>query len=862
MVRNIKNIEKKLTYTFGVNNMIIYMEELDSRIQKWIRDNKSTDTFTIDVKLDASSINLNLGNYKFKVVPPNEKNKYFIVSSTDGRRLRWIDDMNLYCIQKRPKIGRILSKLISNIEKYSQSDQKPAIILDKDITQDTYNINFHKEKVRLQKASTSVTSKSVFNIDPSVKRLFNSNVVSDRIVTEYLNIWKSFNSTRNKIDIVNDNIYHWRVLYSGFNKDLTTSLETINQKFGYDTIEVNIMFHDIYYPNYPPMIKVMRPRLQNSLMHRISAMKQLQLDYWDPTNSMIDIIKRVFTILDKFGKVDIDTDLNDPITNPSGAYLSIEPKLIKLASMMETSKVDEIDADLKLVKITDVLKSLSKEQIIKDQKINTSVRPIKNNTVWGDGTGFGTSGASEWDINEYIKLQAERDKQICNILEDIIIDLESNNDRAQIYDAIKSSLLITFINDQLRTSSLVELGRYQKTSMLYFTILQNLALDDAIHILAQEDDDTMNILKKLRLTSDMAIKLDANNTIAQAVITIYDMIEPIYNAYIAEREAKRIDHENKIIEEAKVETDMKNTYIKNLESMKFDEANIVGDSSYYYLKYVEKLNNVNRCLKRLSDEIPSLITDIPIHFDASIFIRVDENKPMCMRALITGPPNTPYESGCFIFDILMDHNYPLHPPHVNMVNTGNVRFNPNLYSSGKVCLSILNTYVGPDASSSEKWNGATGTLYQVLVSIQSQILIDEPYYNEPGHEVKHCNDIKPSEKIGLSKRTDSQLAPSSREYNNRVRIYTMKYAMLHLLTDINAYPQFRDVIKTHFLHKRERIIATCNEWVEYAKEYYELNKGKKAKYYYEDTYKNNQEAILNDYIATRDKLIIELNKLQ
>ena len=41
---------------------------------------------------------------------------------------------------------------------------------------------------------------------------------------------------------------------------------------------------------------------------------------------------------------------------------------------------------------------------------------------------------------------------------------------------------------------------------------------------------------------------------------------------------------------------------------------------------------------------------------------------------------------------------------------GRVRFNPNLYHAGKVCLSILNTWHGRPE---EKWNPQTSSLLQV-----------------------------------------------------------------------------------------------------------------------------------------------------
>jgi len=57
---------------------------------------------------------------------------------------------------------------------------------------------------------------------------------------------------------------------------------------------------------------------------------------------------------------------------------------------------------------------------------------------------------------------------------------------------------------------------------------------------------------------------------------------------------------------------------------------------------------------------------------------------------------------------------------------GRFRFNPNLYNCGKVCLSLLGTWSGGQG---ESWNADASTTFQVLISIQSLILVDEPYFN-------------------------------------------------------------------------------------------------------------------------------------
>ena len=84
------------------------------------------------------------------------------------------------------------------------------------------------------------------------------------------------------------------------------------------------------------------------------------------------------------------------------------------------------------------------------------------------------------------------------------------------------------------------------------------------------------------------------------------------------------------------------------------------------------------------------------------------------------------ENGLFEFHAYFPPTYPNEVPRVLLKTTGNgtVRFNPNLYANGKVCLSLLGTWSGHE---SEKWNPKTSTFLQVLISIQSLILVEQPY---------------------------------------------------------------------------------------------------------------------------------------
>lgn len=111
-----------------------------------------------------------------------------------------------------------------------------------------------------------------------------------------------------------------------------------------------------------------------------------------------------------------------------------------------------------------------------------------------------------------------------------------------------------------------------------------------------------------------------------------------------------------------------------------------------------------------------------------MFVVPDKDDMTKIHALIIGPFDTPYEGGFFHFLLRCPPNYPINPPRVKLLTTGNgtVRFNPNFYKSGKVCLSILGTWSGP------AWSPAL-SLSSLLISIQS-LMTDKPYHNEPGYE--------------------------------------------------------------------------------------------------------------------------------
>ncbi len=204
--------------------------------------------------------------------------------------------------------------------------------------------------------------------------------------------------------------------------------------------------------------------------------------------------------------------------------------------------------------------------------------------------------------------------------------------------------------------------------------------------------------------------------------------------------------------------------------------------------------------RRVMRELRQLRTALTVEFGSSIFIRYDATRPYIMQFLITGPSDTPYDSGCFLFHLYCPPAYASTNPKVHFMTTGGgtVRFNPNLYNTGKVCLSLLGTWQG------QQWEASKSTLSQVLVSIQAQILgVELPVYNEPGWE-KYQGTAQ-----------GRQLERESGNGGLRlVREGTLRWAVLDMLQ--RPPKGFESVVYTHFFLKRAQLLAVYQGWIDEA----------------------------------------------
>ena len=130
------------------------------------------------------------------------------------------------------------------------------------------------------------------------------------------------------------------------------------------------------------------------------------------------------------------------------------------------------------------------------------------------------------------------------------------------------------------------------------------------------------------------------------------------------------------------------------------------------------------------DTIQKLLKDIKDIYkspliDNGIYYIHDDSDMLKGYALIIGPSDTPYFGGNYFFELNFPTDYPYKPPKVTYCTNGeNIRFNPNLYTNGKVCISLLNTWQG------EQWTSCQ-SIKTVLLTLCS-LLCKDPLLNEPG----------------------------------------------------------------------------------------------------------------------------------
>jgi ubiquitin-conjugating enzyme E2 Z len=191
---------------------------------------------------------------------------------------------------------------------------------------------------------------------------------------------------------------------------------------------------------------------------------------------------------------------------------------------------------------------------------------------------------------------------------------------------------------------------------------------------------------------------------------------------------------------------------------------------------------ISRLLKDVKQILKNPLTENGIYYIH------DDTDMMKGYALIIGPSETPYFGGNYFFELNYPVDYPHSPPKVKYwTNANNIRFNPNLYVCGKVCVSLLNTWRGDQLTSCQ-------TISTVLLTLCT-LLCSNPLLNEPGVCKSH-NDMS--------------------SYNEIIEFANIDVAVCDIVEKKQSvfmpfFENFYPFIKENFIKNYEKLLEIANK---------------------------------------------------
>ncbi|XP_035734374.1 baculoviral IAP repeat-containing protein 6-like isoform X2 [Vespa mandarinia] len=457
---------------------------------------------------------------------------------------------------------------------------------------------------------------------------------------------------------------------------------------------------------------------------------------------------------------------------------------------------------------------------------------------WAKGTGFGTGSTQQsWNVEQALLRQRSEEEHVTVLVQVLASYIGSGSQPqrelpATFPDLLARSCLLPALSSYLRNDSVLDMARHIPLYRAVLQLLRAMALSTQLaplllpRVTRLGEQSIVSLLSNMRVCVDTYVhKINRTRGNKSKGVSKYPddteqdeglatLIPDIQESAIIVQNAtarlSNIGDDLPGLSPTAPELPLRSVeqrYLEVMKNLRFDTYEMITENtdgggykfavSYHFesnMRAAGERSHPTR-MKRLAQEAVTLSTALPLSYSSSVFVRCDADRLDVMKVLITGPAETPYANGCFEFDVYFPPDYPNSPMLINLETTGRhtVRFNPNLYNDGKVCLSVLNTWHGRPE---EKWNAHTSSFLQVLVSIQSLILVSEPYFNEPGYE---------------RSRGTSSGAQSSQEYNANICQATAKWAMLDQIR--NPCPCFKEVIHTHFWIKRHEIVAQLEGWI-------------------------------------------------
>jgi len=427
-------------------------------------------------------------------------------------------------------------------------------------------------------------------------------------------------------------------------------------------------------------------------------------------------------------------------------------KIRNIEFVVEYLKLKINDYNIKCILNSDLTNNiiqLLKNNNFKIKGMNDNTKETKVTKLSGIGYG---GNVKSWDVNAWLN-NITRIKHVNDhLLNDICVFIERNKENTDLLEIHNRFNLYQFWID------LIE--KYELTEERYYLSIKNILI--IIHHL------------------NLKIKI------------------PFLNMFLDLPDNKNTTEIKELIKLIKIEDTVvvdENNYILKMKDYQFDSYPYIEKNRHSFINEIKSFSQYNQSstINHIASQYSKLSKSLPLTDGSGIFFRQDDDNIGVFKFLIIPNEDTPYKYGCFVFDVFLPQNFPNEPPKVVHTTSkkNNFRFNPNLYSDGKVCLSLLGTWSGQ--SETEKWmppssSNPGSTFSQLMLSIYSMIFTEYPWYNEPGREggIIHASTNK-----------------HSIDYNDELRSGTIKYAIMNQL----KYPEegFEDVIKTHFKLKQEDI---------------------------------------------------------
>lgn len=670
--------------------------------------------------------------------------KYCLLESVDIKNnLINFNSFNLTMIIKNKSPEIILEEL------YKIINYKPIV----NIFSDPFHIYQKIEEFTKIVINYSELEKIFYILNKNKKNTIIYNKIPKELLLSQLQInqliineIKKINRTHDYLHYIIPDIKNPYCLIVRFRFNNNKILEEINKKYGYDYIEINIIIDSEMHPIIPPKIEYIKPKIKLPLRLAITNLDILKLKNWNPSITLEYLIINLGIQLEKYINEYI---IIDNIKNSNQQNILLENELFTLANITKYNIDNNISINIDIPIIS----------------INSNEKKY-----WNSGTGYGYDGINKWDISTYIKEQEHQNNELFNCLKNINSYIDTCD-----FSIILESNLINYIISQVKELNILELNKYQLVYTEIFNILNSL--------IGKIDNQTIinNISIGLKnIFDEINIFL---NTIDAPTNEMFLHIYCCADWYIS----KYVEN----IKELIVCSDIKEEYCQIMKKLQFNTYEIPKDHRFIKDKDT-KLEQ--KTIMRILSEISSFKNGLPLNWDSTIWVRIHKTNINMFSFLISGPKDTPYENGLFEFHAIFPSDYPNSVPHVLLHTTGNdtVRFNPNLYHTGKVCLSLLGTWAG---EAGESWNPNTSTFLQVMVSIQSLIFVDEPYFNEPGYQ-KNMN--------------TPQGKQFSNNYNEEKQPHTINLAMINMIT--NPPIGFEEIVHNHFKMKKDEIINKTLIW--------------------------------------------------